>query len=146
MEENLKSTNPKDIIGSNKLPLHLFPTTATIYGCLGLLEGMLKYGRSNFREAGVRATIYNDALRRHMDAWMEGEDNAPDSGLPHLAHAIACIAILIEAVEAGMLKDDRLYPAKYRETVEKMTPHIIRLKEKYKDMNPKHWTIQDKKE
>lgn len=65
---DVKPTNPKDLIGSGKLPLHLWPTTATAMGCIGLLEGMLKYGRSNWREAGVRASIYVDACKRHLDA------------------------------------------------------------------------------
>jgi hypothetical protein len=58
-----KDTNPKDAVGSDKLPLHLWPESATMYGCLGLLEGMSKYGRSNWRAAGVRASIYYDACK-----------------------------------------------------------------------------------
>lgn len=140
----LKNTNPKDFIGANKIPLHLFPETAAIYGALGLLDGMLKYGRSNWRKFGVRASIYNDAAKRHLNAWFEGEDIDPDSGLPHLAHAIACVALLIDATEAGKLKDDRLYPGGYRKCIDKMTPHVARLKELHKDKKPKHWTIGDK--
>lgn len=144
MSENLKNTNPKDLIGSDKLPLHLFPSTAIIYGALALLDGALKYGRSNWRIAGVRASIYYDAAMRHLSKWFEGEDIDTDSGLPHLAHALACIAILIDAKEAENLKDDRMYPANYKKTIDNMSEHVKRLKEKYKERNPKHWTIQDK--
>jgi hypothetical protein len=144
MDKNLINENPKDFIGSNKLPLHLFPASAVVYGALGLLDGMLKYGRSNWRKAGVRASIYHDAAKRHLNAWFEGEDNDPESGLPHLCHLIACCAILIDAETAGKLKDDRAYPGEYRKLVEKMTPHVARLKELRKDKNPKHWTIEDK--
>ena len=56
---------------------------------------------------------------------------------------MACIAILIDATEAGKLKDDRMYKGGYKELLKKMTPEIKRLKEKYKDKNPKHWTIED---
>jgi len=143
---NLKNTNPKDLIGSDKMPLHLFPSTAVIYGALALLEGALKYGRSNWRAAGVRASIYYDAANRHLDKWFEGETIDSDSGLPHLSHAIACIAILIDSTETGNLKDDRMYPIGYEKIIKKMTDHVKRLKEKYKDKNPKHWTIKDKKE
>ncbi|KKL55932.1 hypothetical protein LCGC14_2250470 [marine sediment metagenome] len=87
-----KPTNPKDALGSNKVPLHLWPQTATILGAMGLLDGALKYGRSNWRAVGIRASIYYDAVDRHMSAWFEGEDNDPDSGLPHLAHALAGLA------------------------------------------------------
>lgn len=31
---DVKPTNPKDLIGSGKLPLHLWPTTATAMGCI----------------------------------------------------------------------------------------------------------------
>lgn len=143
---NLKNTNPKDLIGSDKLPLHLFPETATIYGALALLDGALKYGRSNWRVAGVRASIYYDAARRHLSKWFEGEDIDADSSLPHLAHALACIAILIDATEAKKLKDDRMYPIGYAGIINDLTKHVKRLKEKYKNKNPKHWTIKDKKE
>lgn len=138
-----KPTNPKDLIGSDKLPLHLWPTTASSLGCLALLDGMLKYGRSNFRAVGVRASIYYDACNRHLNAWFEGEDDDPDSGLPHLAHALACLAVLVDAQAAGKMNDDRLLTAKYRRFVDDLTPHVKRLKAKHADRNPKHYTIAD---
>lgn len=142
-----KPTNPKDAVGSDKLPLHLWPETATAYGCLGLLDGMLKYGRSNWREAGVRYSIYIDALRRHVNLLFEGEDIDPDSGLPHLSHALACLAIIIDADAAGNLTDDRQYRGEgYRKLLEELTPHVKRLKEKHKDKDPQHYTIQYEKD
>jgi len=143
-ENNLKSTNPKDLIGSDKIPLHLFPETAIVYGAMAFLDGALKYGRTNWRAAGVRASIYYDAAKRHLAKWFEGEEIDEDSGLPHLAHAIACIAILIDASESDKLKDDRMYPGGFIKLLKKMTPEVKRLKEKHKDKNPKHWTIEDK--
>ena len=137
-------SNPKDLIGSDKLPLHLWPETATVLGSLGLLDGMLKYGRTNWRAVGVRASIYADALRRHLNRWFEGQDDDPDSGLPHFAHMLACIAILVDAEAKGNLTDDRQYPGGYIELVEEMTPHVKRLKEKYALNSPKHYTIIDK--
>ena len=92
-----KPTNPKDAIGSNKLPLHLWPMSATAFGCIGLANGMLKYGRSNWREAGVRPSIYVDAAIRHLTDWFEGGEEDPDDGVHNLAGAIACVAILIDA-------------------------------------------------
>lgn len=136
--------NPKDVIGSGKLPLHLWPETATVLGSLGLLDGMLKYGRSNWRFAGIRYSRYIDAIRRHANALFEGEDIDPDSGLPHEAHILATIAIIVDAKAAGKLIDDRQYPGGYRALVEEMTPHVQRLKDKHADKNPKHYTIADK--
>src|ERR1035437_197649 len=101
LDSTSKLSNPKDMIGSNKLPFHLWPETATAMGCLGLLDGMLKYGRTNWRVAGVKSSIYYDALRRHANAMFEGEDIDRDSGLPHFCHALACIAILVDAKAAG---------------------------------------------
>lgn len=140
-----KPTNPKDAIGSDKLPLHLWPTTATAVGCLGLLDGALKYGRSNWRHAGVRASIYYDACRRHLDAWFEGEDLDPDSGLPHMAHALACLAIVVDAEAAGKFTDDRMYRMRvYRGFAMTMTSHVRRLKNQHAGRDPKHYTIADK--
>lgn len=139
----MKPTNPKDAIGSDKMPLHLWPATATAYGSLGMLDGALKYGRANFRAIGIRASIYKDAVTRHLDAWFDGEDNAPDSGLPHLAHALANLAIIVDAIEAGKFNDDRNIKGGYLETMAKLTPHVPRLKAMYADRAPHHYTIQE---
>lgn len=138
-----KPTNPKGAIGSDKLPMHLWPETATMLGAMAFLEGGLKYGRMNWRAAGVKASIYYDALRRHINAWFEGEDVDPDSGLPHLAHALACIAIVVDAQAAGRFNDDRNVKGGYRQMIDELTPHVARLKKKYEDRDPKHWTIAD---
>lgn len=135
--------NPKDAIGSGKLPLHLWPNTATAMGCIGLLNGMLKYGRGNWRAAGIRASIYVDACKRHLDAWFEGEECDPDDGVPHLAAALACLAIITDARAAGKLNDDRNMAGGYRDLVSELTPHVQRLKELHADRDPKHYTIAD---
>lgn len=113
-----KPTNPKDEIASaSKVPLHLWPQTATVYGALALLAGRQKYGRSNWREAGVRATVYKDALDRHMGLWFEGEDYDSETELPHLGHALACLAILVDTIESGKFVDDRQYPGPDQESL-----------------------------
>jgi hypothetical protein len=138
-----KPSNPKDAVGSGKLPLHLFPLTAVIYGCIALLNGALKYGRSNFRAVGVRSSIYYDATLRHLGAWMEGEECDPDDGVHHLGAALACIAVLIDAKEAGKLNDDRNVQGGYRACVERMTTEVARLKAQHADKAPRHYTIHD---
>lgn len=139
----MKESNPKEIVGSSKIPLHLWPTTATAMGALGMLDGALKYGRANFRVLGSRASTYVDAAKRHIDAWYEGEDMDPDSGLPHLAHALACLAILVDTQAAGILNDDRIIAGGYRGLVESLTPHVDRLKEMHAGKTPKHYTRGD---
>jgi hypothetical protein len=140
----MKPTNPKDAIGSSKLPLHLWPETATALGCLGCLDGMLKYGRANWRVSGVRASIYYDAARRHINKWFEGENADQDSGLPHLAHALACLAIIVDAQAAGKLTDDRMVPGGYERLIDELTPHVARLKQIHADKNPEHFTFQNR--
>lgn len=143
-ESKAKQSNPKDVVGSTKLPMHLWPTTATIQGALALLDGALKYGRGNWREAGVRYSVYYDAARRHLDAAFEGEDIDPDSGLTHEAHALATLAIIVDARAAGKLIDDRAYNGSgYRQAVTDATADVARLQEKHAERSPRHWTIAD---
>lgn len=138
-----KPTNPKDALGSNKVPLHLWPQTATILGAMGLLDGALKYGRSNWRAVGIRASIYYDAIARHMSAWFEGEDIDPDSGLPHLAHALASLAIIVDAIAADRFRDDRMIRGGYRALIDTLTPAVSSLKAKHAECDPRHYTIAD---
>lgn len=149
-KENPGTTiNPKDAIGSTKLPLHLWPAEATALGCLGMLEGAEKYGRNNYVAGeGVIASIYVDAAKRHLDAWFAGEECAPDSGSPHLANALATIAILVKADAHGRLIDDRDYSperegAAYRRFVDRITPHVARIKTMFASKKPKHFTIKE---
>ena len=142
-DDTIKPTNPKDAIGSDKIPLHLWPETASIMGSLAMLDGALKYGRSNFRAMGVRSSIYYDASRRHLIKWFEGENVDEESGLPHLAHALACIAILVDAEAAGKLNDDRMVQGGTLKLIKDMTPQVKRLKELHKERKPHHFTKAD---
>lgn len=143
MDTQTKPTNPKDAIGSNKLPLHLWPATATAMGSVGFLNGLLKYGRANFRAIGIRASVYVDAAERHLKAWFEGEEFDPDDDVPHLAAALACIAIIVDARAAGKMVDDRQVAGGYRALVDELTPHVARLKALHAAHDPKHYTIAD---
>lgn len=146
MDQGMKPTNPKDILGSGRLPVHLWPASATAFGCIGLANGALKYGRNNWRETGVRASIYVDAIKRHLDDWFEGEDTDPADGLHNFCGALASLAILIDAYCTGTLRDDRNYAGKgYRKARAQMEPHMQRLRELHKEYTPKHWTIEDNK-
>ena len=106
-QEYLKPSNPKDAAATNRLDLSLFPATARAYGALAMVEGDQKYGGYNYRAAGVNASIYYAAAGRHLDKWYNGEDNDPITGVPHLANALACIAVLIDGIEMGNWTDDR---------------------------------------
>jgi hypothetical protein len=105
-----KPSNPKDIIGSDKLPLDLVPGTTKAYLALGHMEGHLKYGLVNWREAGVRPSIYLAALERHIEKFKAGEWEDPVTQVPHLANALACVSIMVDAAHSGKLEDDRPKP------------------------------------
>lgn len=107
MSKDLKPTNPKDQQATSRLDISLFPQTAIVYGALGCTEGDCKYGGYNFRVAGVLASVYVAAIQRHLSKWYNGEWADPKTGVPHLASAIANLGILIDAIEASSLKDDR---------------------------------------
>jgi len=139
----LQEANPKDIIGSTKVPIELWPELASAYGSLGLADGEGKYGRGNYRATPVRCSIYVAATRRHLAKFMAGEDIDQDSGLPHLGHILACIAIIVEALHAGTLIDDRNYNDGFVEGLEQLTEYVSIIKERHKDKTPKHYTIQD---
>jgi len=102
-----KPSNPKDAIGCKKPPLSVLPAPAMYVAALALLDGACKYRRHNWRVAGVRTSVYYDAAMRHLTRMWEGEDVDPESGIPHLGHAMACLIILLDAQLAGKLTDDR---------------------------------------
>jgi hypothetical protein len=106
-EVSVKHTNPKDAAASTRIDLSLFPASARAYGALAMVEGDLKYGGFNYREMGVLASVYYAAGSRHLDKWFNGEDADPKTLVPHLASALACVAVLIDAVEQGNINDDR---------------------------------------
>lgn len=106
-EEKNKSTNPKDRIGSKKVDMSTVPPNVLAKLALAHMDGAIKYGAFNWREKGVRSSIYYSAALRHLLSWWEGEDTAPDSGQHHLAHVMACCAILLDAEECSVLTDDR---------------------------------------
>jgi hypothetical protein len=70
-------------------------------------NGAKKYGRFNWRNHRVSSTFYYDAAQRHLMAWFDGETIDPESGLPHLAHVMACCNILLDAEKNGKLNDNR---------------------------------------
>lgn len=102
--------NPKELAAARdaKPPLDLLEMPAEIEIARVLATGAAKYGRKNFRHGGaINASVYGAAIRRHIGAWLNGEDEDPDSGLSHLAHVGACVHVLFASMEAGTYVDDR---------------------------------------
>ena len=99
--------NPKQAYGDKKVPLHLVPPVAIAYMGMALKEGAKKYGPYNWRENNVEVMTYIGAAMRHIGAYVDGEDTDPESGNPHLSHALASLAILVDAVEGNTAIDNR---------------------------------------
>lgn len=66
-----------------------------------------QYGAYNWRRTGVCATTYIAAIMRHLNAWRDGEDLDPESGISHIAHVACGCNILLDAAYCGTLQDDR---------------------------------------
>ncbi|MGC1276552.1 MAG: dATP/dGTP diphosphohydrolase domain-containing protein [Planctomycetaceae bacterium] len=115
------SENPKDRIGQFKPPLHLVPPAAEVLEAVVMGLGARKYGPFNWRTADVRATVYVAAAKRHLAQWLDGQDDDPESGVSHLAHARACLGILLDASATGHLIDDRPEPGAASALIERHT-------------------------
>jgi hypothetical protein len=104
---DLKDTNPKDLVGQTKAQMWLIPPASLIAEAEALMDGAVKYQPYNWREKGVRASVYISAIDRHRMAYLDGEDFAEDSLVHHLGHIKACCGILLDAIAQGNLVDDR---------------------------------------
>ena len=139
-----KPSNPKDSIGSTKVPLALCPATASAEQALAHLEGLTKYGAWNWRAVGVRSSIYLDAAMRHLTKWQNGEERDAKTGVHHLGSVMACCAIILDSKARGNLRDDRPPGiARYATELdqhEKTVKHLIEL---HKDKSPYHYTRSD---
>ena len=125
-----KDGNPKDAVGIKKVPMSVVSAPVLAEIGLAMMEGARKYGRHNYRVAGLRASVYYDACMRHMMAWWEGEDIDPDSGLSHISKALACLAVIRDSMILGNWKDDR--PPKHQDGwVNKMNEQAREIINKY---------------
>lgn len=109
--------NPKTVIGLTKPSMAPIPPIAILHLGKAMMDGRKKYGLMNWREKTVSATIYYDAAMRHLMSWYDGEENAQDSGVHHLGHAMACLAIVLDAQSIGKLNDDRPVKGMFAEAV-----------------------------
>jgi hypothetical protein len=63
---------------------------------LEVLEyGAAKYSDDNWMAVPEAKVRYYDAAHRHIEAWWASEDNDPESGKSHLAHAMCCLAFIM---------------------------------------------------
>lgn len=89
---------------SEKLRTDLIPTEALEEIIKVLGHGANKYKAWNWEH--IEKSRYYAATLRHLFAWWKGEDNDPESGISHLAHAACSIMFMMEIDED---LDDRPY-------------------------------------
>ncbi len=96
---------------------------------------VLSYGAAKYQRDGQNwrhGMLWHRPLAgtyRHMSAWQRGERFDRESGLPHLAHAIAGLLFLLTYEETDAPGDDRWKPIKPAEEERSNTiksPHAMR--------------------
>lgn len=138
-----KCTNPKDMVGTRKAPMSTVPANVMAEVGVAMLEGACKYGRSNYRVAGVRSSVYYDAVIRHLFSWWEGEDIDPDSGMSHITKAITSLVVLRDAMIQDMATDDR--PPRSKKFYAELNEAAGAIIDRHSDKSPRHYTIEDSK-
>lgn len=121
MAEGYPDNNPKTVLGLKKPAMSSVPPAALVHLMRAMADGRRKYGLMNWREKRVSATIYYDAALRHLLAWYDGEQSARDSGVHHLGHAMACLAIVLDAEATGNLNDDRPVHGAFADLIDQFT-------------------------
>ncbi len=86
--------------------LHAIPWEALSEIGKAYAMGAEKYGDYNFRK-GYEYSKSFDAMQRHVWSWWNREDNDPESGLSHLAHAAWHVINLLFYTITNRGKDDR---------------------------------------
>lgn len=131
--DRIKASNPKDAVGTGKVPFSTVPAPVIAEVGLGMLEGARKYGRHNYRAIGVRGSVYYDAAMRHLTGWWEGQDIDPDSGLSHITKALASLVVLRDAMMNGKWIDDRPPPVAAQDWIAGMNKKAAEIIARYPD-------------
>jgi len=121
LETTPPDDNPKTKFGLTKPSMSAVPPSALIPLMEAMADGKNKYGLMNWRDKSVSSSVYYDAALRHLMSWYDGEDIAQDSGVHHLGHAMACMAILLDAMHVNNLNDNRPTKGRFSEVVKEHT-------------------------
>jgi len=103
---NTNPLDPKGSEGAKKPQLQLVPPALLVETAKALQHGAKTYGPWNWRKTNVGLMTYVGAMKRHIDAFLEGED-IDDSGAHHLGCVAASCAIVLDARKHGTLVDNR---------------------------------------
>lgn len=107
MEGSTVSEARKD--DAAKPRMDLIPPEALITMAAVLTHGAQRYGDRNWERGLDRGRIVS-ALLRHLTAWMAGEDDDQDSGMPHSWHVLTNAAFLVAHEARGIGADTRALP------------------------------------
>ena len=102
-----EDNNVKTAAASSKPRTAAIPPIAIMAMGAAIQSGADKYGPFNWRSTAVTASVFYNAMLRHLEQWWSGEDHASDTGVHHLAHLMAGAAIVIDAEFSGVFIDDR---------------------------------------
>ncbi len=91
---------------SGKPPLALIPRSGTRALAEVFAFGTTKYALHNWRKGILWSELLSSA-KRHLDDFIDGEDNDRESGITHLAHAAWNCFALIEYLTTHPELDDR---------------------------------------
>lgn len=94
---------------THKAPLSKLPFAALKEVAQVHRYGDARYGMGNWRK-GQPFSVLSDSMLRHWEAWFfDGEENNPESGIHHLAHAAwNCLVLVYEVIFYRAELDDRL--------------------------------------
>ena len=96
VKESQEATTGGRKFDGGKLQYGLLPPLALKATVEILTFGAEKYEPDNWKHVPDSKRRYFDALQRHLWAWKEGEQNDPETGKNHLAHASCCVMFLFE--------------------------------------------------
>lgn len=89
-----------------KTPMALVPPIAEEELAKAFGFGAKKYSEWQWTD-GIKLMRIMSACKRHINAWIRGEEVASDSGVHHLGHAMACLAMIIDTQILHPDLDDR---------------------------------------
>jgi hypothetical protein len=127
-ETPAQAVNPKELAGAKKpASWSVMPRWVALQVGRVMSVGAAKYGAFNYRETPIAASTYQDALERHLALWFDGEDNDAETGVSHLASAIASCTLLMDAQATGQLLDDRQKTGIVRRTLDALEALLVSL-------------------
>lgn len=81
-------------LDKGKLRYDLYPPEVLESVVQILTFGAEKYSPNGWKEVSDANNRYYSAMMRHLEAWRQGEEVDPESGMPHLSHVLCNVTFL----------------------------------------------------